>query len=157
MREVRCHRWGVSTWLVALVVVLQGFGAQLPAQDLVKARAKLEWPGKTWTKREPEAVALDPVKLEAFARSVGGRGCVVRRGYLVFSWGNTEKRGDVASAAKPFYSHFLFHALETRKISRLDEAAARVEPRLATARVTGRTRRTIPSARSGTVACVRWS
>ena len=37
---------------------------------------------------------------------------VVRHGYLVFTWGDASRRGDVASACKPWYSHFLFKAVD---------------------------------------------
>ncbi len=49
---------------------------------------------------------------------------------MVYSWGDASKRKDVASAAKPFYSHFLFKAVEDGKISSLDEQVNKWEPRL---------------------------
>ena len=70
------------------------------------------YPGKTWQVRAPRDVGLDADRLKAFSKYVGGRGCVVRGGYLVHTWGDAAKRGDVASAAKVFYSHFLFKAVE---------------------------------------------
>ena len=88
------------------------------------------FPGKTWEQKSPGEVGMDAEKLKAFRRFVGGRGCVVRRGYLVYSWGDIRRRADVASACKPFYSHFLFKALEEGRIESLDEPVARWEPRL---------------------------
>ncbi|MDP6720201.1 MAG: hypothetical protein QGF59_16190, partial [Pirellulaceae bacterium] len=87
-------------------------------------------PGKQWASRTPDEVGMNAAKLKAFSRFVGGRGCVVRRGYMVYSWGDTGRRADVASACKPFYSHFLFKALEDGEIKSLDERAVRWEPRL---------------------------
>jgi CubicO group peptidase (beta-lactamase class C family) len=55
----------------------------------------------------------------------------VRHGRLVYAWGDVTKRGDVASAAKPVYAHFLLKAVEEKRIAGLDEAVARYEPRLA--------------------------
>src|SRR5262245_5891395 len=69
------------------------------------------FPGKAWMTRTPAEAGLDAAKLAAFRDLVGGRGCVVRGGYLVSTWGDVAKRGDVASAAKPWYTHFLLQAL----------------------------------------------
>ena len=95
------------------------------------AAAEEVFPGKTWERKSPAEVGLDKSKLDAFARLAGGRGCIVRNGYLVYAWGNEKRRGDVASAAKPVYAHFLFKALEDGRIKSLDETATRYEPRLA--------------------------
>ncbi|HIQ20216.1 MAG TPA: hypothetical protein EYH34_03105 [Planctomycetes bacterium] len=88
------------------------------------------FPGKHWARKSPDEAGLDAGKLKAFSQLVGGRGCVVRHGFLVYSWGDITRRADVASACKPFYSHFLFKALEDGRISSLDEKVVRWEPRL---------------------------
>lgn len=88
------------------------------------------YPGPTWAEKTPAEVGMDAGKLDALRDHVGGRGCVVRHGYLVYTWGDPGKRGDVASAAKPWYSHFLFRAVEDGKIASLDDPASAVEPRL---------------------------
>ena len=88
------------------------------------------YPGKTWATKTPAEVGLDADKLKVFSDYVGGRGCVVRHGYMVYSWGDVSKRADIASACKPWYSHFLFKALEDGKIPSLDEKVARWAPRL---------------------------
>ena len=41
---------------------------------------------------------------------VGGRGCVVRHGFMVYSWGDQSKSSDVASAMKPLISTLLLMA-----------------------------------------------
>jgi len=74
---------------------------------------------------------MDAAKLKAFSTYVGGRGCVTRHGYMVYTWGSATRRGDVASACKPWYSHFLFKAVEDGKIAGLDEKVCKFEPRLA--------------------------
>jgi len=74
---------------------------------------------------------MNAAALDAFAKAVGGRGCVTRNGYMVYAWGDAAKRGDVASACKPWYSHFLFKALEDGKIKSLDDKVRLLEPRLA--------------------------
>lgn len=87
-------------------------------------------PRKEWERKTPEEVGLDSKKLKQFSEFVGGRGCVVRYGYLVYQWGDISRRADIASASKPFYSHLLFKALEEGRIKSLDEKAVRWEPRL---------------------------
>jgi CubicO group peptidase (beta-lactamase class C family) len=95
----------------------------------VSAEAPI-FPGKTWATRTPAAAGLDAAKLAAFRDHVGGRGCVVRGGCMVTSWGDFTKRGDVASAAKPWYTHFLLLAVEKGVIKSLDSPVHEWDPRL---------------------------
>ena len=88
------------------------------------------YPGTDWRGKPPAEVGMDAVKLKAFSDFTAGRGCVTRYGYMVHTWGNHTKPGDVASACKPFFSHFLFKALEDGKIPSLDEKVVKYEPRL---------------------------
>ncbi|MBI1901358.1 MAG: serine hydrolase [Planctomycetia bacterium] len=89
------------------------------------------FPGEAWEPKTPAQVGLDATALKAFSDYVGGRGCVVRHGCLVYTWGDAAQRGDVASAAKPVYAHLLFKAIEDGKIVGLDEKIVKWEPRLA--------------------------
>ncbi len=104
------------------------------ATVLAMAQAPLRggqvYPGQNWESRGPHQVGLDEAKLKAFSDYVGGRGCVVRHGYMVYSWGDYTRGGDVASACKPWFSHFLLKALEDDRIPSLDEKVLRYEPRL---------------------------
>ncbi len=84
-----------------------------------------------WPQARPEEVELEAGALRAYSEWVGGRGCVVRRGRLVYSWGDIARAADVASAVKPVFSFFLFKALEDGRIGALEDAVARWEPRLA--------------------------
>ena len=93
--------------------------------------AEAVYPGATWAKKTPAEAGMDAGKLAAFSTFAGGRGCVVRGGRMVYTWGDAAKRGDVASAAKPVYSHLLFKALELGKIKSLDDKVRLLEPRLA--------------------------
>ena len=98
---------------------------------VVKARAdEPVYPGAEWKTKTPKQVGLDADKLKELSDYAGGFGCVVRHGYMVYTWGNAGRRKDVASAAKPLYSHFLFKAVENGKISSLDERINKWEPRL---------------------------
>jgi len=94
------------------------------------ARAEV-WPGAAWETATPAEARIDPAALEAMAAYAGGRGCVVRGGKLVFTWGDAAKRGDVASAVKPWFSTFLFLAVAEGKLPGLDASVVDWEPGLA--------------------------
>jgi len=88
------------------------------------------FPGTNWETRTPAAVGLDVAKLDAVQSYLGGRGCIVRHGYLAYTWGDFTTRGDVASAAKPWYSTLLFKAVEEGRLTSLNTLAVEYEPRL---------------------------
>ncbi|NOZ85300.1 MAG: hypothetical protein GXP49_03370 [Deltaproteobacteria bacterium] len=88
------------------------------------------FPGTDWETRTPAQVGLDKGKLDGIAGYLGGRGCITRHGYMVYTWGDYKRRGDVASAAKPWYSTFLFMAVEQGRLQSLDTKAMDFEPRL---------------------------
>lgn len=87
-------------------------------------------PGTHWEVREPSEAGLDPARLDVLRDLVGGRGCVVRGGALVYSWGDISARADVASAAKPLYAHLLLHAVEAGLIPSLDQPLSAHLPEL---------------------------
>lgn len=78
------------------------------------------FPGATWDTKTPEEVGLDAAQLDGVRDFMGGRGCVVRHGRLVYTWGDATERGDVASALKPWVSHFLFTAVEEGLLPSVD-------------------------------------
>lgn len=88
------------------------------------------FPQKTWERRTPRQVGLNLAELDAIQDYLEGRGCIVRHGYLVYTWGDFARRGDVASACKPWYTHFLFRAVEEGRISSVDLKVSEFEPRL---------------------------
>ncbi|MHC4322865.1 MAG: hypothetical protein ACYSUX_01180 [Planctomycetota bacterium] len=88
------------------------------------------YPGAEWETKTPKQVGLDAEKLKELSDYAGGFGCVVRHGYMVYTWGNAGRRKDIASAAKPLYSHFLFKAVEEGRIFSFDEHVSKWEPRL---------------------------
>ena len=102
----------------------------LCAGGIAVAAAEPVYPGEEWATKAPGEVGLDAEKLKAFSDSIGGFGCVVRQGHLVYTWGDAGRRMDVASAAKPIYAHFLFKAVEDGRISGFDELVCQWEPRL---------------------------
>jgi len=112
--------------LLSLAIAATGSGilwAQAPEDVPV-------YPGKSWASRKPAELGLDSGKLRRMSDLTGGFGCVVRRGYMVYTWGDASKRKDVASAVKPFYTHFLLRAVEQGMIKSIDEPVSDIEPRL---------------------------
>ncbi len=90
------------------------------------------FPGEHWETRPPEAVGLAKDKLHQLREMVGGRGCVVRHGYLVYSWGEASQSGDVASAFKPVLTTLMLIAVQEGRIPTVDSKVADFEPRLKT-------------------------
>lgn len=96
----------------------------LPAGD------PLIYPAANWQMRRPEEVGLSREKLDALRKLVGGRGCVVRHGYLVYTWGDASQSGDIASAVKPIITTLLFLAVQDGTLKSVDDKVADFEPRL---------------------------
>jgi hypothetical protein len=71
------------------------------------------YPAKKWATKTPAQAGLDEAKLKEIPGFARGSGCVVRHGYMIYTWGEAHRRRDVASAAKPIYSHFLLKADDT--------------------------------------------
>ena len=101
-----------------------------PGQDwvaLVKAASAsplarpIVFPGESWESKRPEALGLDPVRLDQLALGLGGRGCVVKDGYIVKVWGSQTARRDWFSSAKPVLSTLLMFALQEGKVKSVDQ------------------------------------
>ncbi len=88
------------------------------------------FPGTTWEVMTPAEASLDEKALEQLAAHVGGRGCVVRHGRMVYTWGDEQRSSDVASAFKPLLSTLLFFAIQDGYIADADDPVANHEPRL---------------------------
>src|SRR4051812_25923702 len=104
----------VRGWLaVAAALAVVGPAAGARGADPV-------FPGKSWQSRSPEELGLDPHRLEAVAQALGGRGCVVKDGYVVQTWGSQSEKSDWFSAAKPVLSTLLFFAIQEGKVEGVD-------------------------------------
>ena len=44
------------------------------------------FPGRTWESREPAQLGLKADRLDELAALLGGRGCVIKNGYVVRAW-----------------------------------------------------------------------
>lgn len=94
-----------------------------PLRESGPAPIRSTYPGREWEFRAPAEVGLDAWRLHRVQRQLGGRGAVVRFGYMAYTWGDQSRPGDVASVAKVFHSTFLLKAVEE---GRLDGVDARV-------------------------------
>jgi hypothetical protein len=70
------------------------------ALSALLANAASVFPGAHWATRDPATLGLDPIWLDRLAESLGGRGCVIKDGYLVKTWGSQSEIGDWLSSAK---------------------------------------------------------
>ena len=87
-------------------------------------------PGKSWQRKSPTDARLDSSKLDSLRKLVQGRGCVMRNGFLVYSWGDISKSEELASAAKPVISTLLLMAVQEGKLKNVDDCLSEVEPHL---------------------------
>lgn len=113
---------GAGAVLVMFCAVLGALGAVEPPRPVC--------PGDRWDVRTPGEVGLDPFKLRDLAELVGGRGCVVRYGYLCSAWGDVTRSADVASAMKPVISTLLLLAVQEGRLTSVDALVADYEPAL---------------------------
>lgn len=88
------------------------------------------FPGSAWDVMTPAEAGLDEKVLYRLSAHVGGRGCVVRHGSMVYAWGDQQQSSDVASAFKPLLSTLLFFAIQDGYVTSADDLMANHEPRL---------------------------
>jgi CubicO group peptidase (beta-lactamase class C family) len=79
--------------------------------------AERRFPEKTWATRDAAAAGMEPAWLDRLALALGGRGCVIKDGYVVKSWGSQEEVSDWFSSAKPVLSSLLFFAIQEGAVS----------------------------------------
>jgi hypothetical protein len=115
-------------WKSLYIVVGFAFILSSISLDIAGAQSQPVFPGETWDVKTPEEVGLDSEKLSQMESYLEGWGALIRHGYLVYSWGEISSRVDIASAAKPFYSHFLFNAIEKGQLSGYGEKVSLFEP-----------------------------
>jgi CubicO group peptidase (beta-lactamase class C family) len=79
------------------------------------------FPGESWLTRDAAAMRIDSASLDALEHLLGGRGCVIRDGYVVKTWGNQSQTADLLSSAKPILSTMLFFAIEEGLVKSVDQ------------------------------------
>lgn len=87
-------------------------------------QAENVWPEGDWAQKAPAELGMDAGILDELAESLGGRGCVIKDGYVVKSWGDQAEVGDWLSSAKPVLSTLLFFAIEEGKVKSVDQPIA---------------------------------
>lgn len=93
---------------------------------------EIEFPDREWRQRTPQEAGLDAERLDQLAQYLGGRGMVTRDGYEVFTWGDARRTADVASAVKPWFTHFLVEAVQSSRLPDFDTPVALYRPELLT-------------------------
>lgn len=84
----------------------------------------MHFPGAIWEQRLPSEFGLDAAQLDLLATQLGGRGCVVKDGYIVKAWGDQSLVRDFLSSAKPVLSTLLFFAVEEGLVKSVDQPVA---------------------------------
>ena len=82
------------------------------------------FPAEHWQEKAPAELGLDPARLDAVAVALGGRGCIVKDGYVVKTWGSQSQKSDWYSSAKPVLSTLLMFAIQEGKVSGVDAPIA---------------------------------
>lgn len=82
------------------------------------------FPGLEWEVRDPRSMGIDAAPLDQIARDLGGRGCMIKDGYVIKTWGDQAQVGDWASSAKPVLSTLLFCAIEEGLVKSVDQPIA---------------------------------
>ena len=96
-----------------LALALIGSSGPIPAAEIV-------FPDAEWQRRPPADLGLDGPTLDRLAEALGGRGCVIRDGYVVKTWGDQARKGDWYSSVKPLLSTLLFFAVHEGKVPGVD-------------------------------------
>ena len=115
------RKWRAAA-IAALAACLAGCG---PGRE-----GGQEVPGKEWKTKTPRSAGFSAKKLEEMAWKAGGAGCIVQGGRILFEWGDTRARNDVASSAKPIYTHLAYKAIESGRLESVQARAVDWLPEL---------------------------
>ena len=94
------------------------------AVGIASGTAEPTFPGASWQQKTPAELGLDKDRLEAVAAALGGRGCIVKDGYVVHQWGDQAQKADWLSCAKPVLSTLLLFAVQEGKVKSVDTPIA---------------------------------
>jgi len=90
----------------------------------LEAQSQIVFPGASWENRRPSELGLKESNLKQLAESLDGRGCVIKDGYVVTTWGDQAKKSDWLSSAKPVLSTLLFFAVHEGLVKSVDQPIA---------------------------------
>lgn len=97
-------------WLGLAALMLAGCGQRAPEV----------FPGEEWSRKAPEKAGFSRSRLKAVERKLGGIGCIIHGGEMIYKWGDIRMPLDAGSSIKPIYAHLLYKAVETGRIPSLD-------------------------------------
>lgn len=106
---------------VLIVVAVLGFG------PMVCFAGNINFPEKTWEHRAPLEMGMDGALLDTLAQNLGGRGCVVKDGFVIKAWGDASELGDWMSSVKPLFGTLLFFAMEEGLVNGVEDRIADLE------------------------------
>jgi CubicO group peptidase (beta-lactamase class C family) len=111
----------LSAGLFCVGVLTVTRGAETGDTSGISSAPLRVFPGKTWSVGSPELLGLNADILDDLAAKLGGRGCVIRHGYVVKSWGDQAEVADWFSSAKPVLSTALFFAVHEGLVTSVDQ------------------------------------
>jgi len=88
----------------------------IPASVAQPSAIERTYPKSSWQTKTLSEVGLNSEKIDAVAQLLQGRGCIVRHGYIVKTWGSQSQKGDWMSSSKPVFSTLLFFAVQEGKL-----------------------------------------
>lgn len=98
--------------------------AVLSCLAAIAQAAEVVFPDASWEIKSPLELGLDDARLDAVATALGSRGCAIKNGYVVKTWGAQDQKSDLFSSAKPVLSTLLMFALQEGKIKSFDQPLA---------------------------------
>ena len=113
----RRHRLG-PLCLSFIVLFAQPFVSALLAEQRT-------YPGPIWEAKNPSEVGLNPRSIDEIRELLEGRGCIVRHGYVIKTWGSQSQKGDWLSSSKPVFSTLLFFAVQEGRLDSVHTAIGR--------------------------------
>ncbi len=121
-------RWQFLLVLPGLTVLLLISCGRKPAARSRSGR----FPEQTWNRLCLTDAGLSTNPVVRFARYVGGSGCIVRHGCIVYEWGRKVNACmDIGSTFKPVVAHLVYKSIECDRIPDLDQRIIQLQPALA--------------------------
>ena len=85
------------------------------------AVAGVIYPGTYWAYSSLAAEGMDSLLVAEAVTNIGGRGIIIKDGYLVYQWGDTTTRALWGSARKPVISFLMLNGVEESLIASVNE------------------------------------
>ncbi|UCH36616.1 MAG: serine hydrolase, partial [Armatimonadota bacterium] len=116
--------WAVIVCGITFGLTLGCSGPRMMSLSASALSTEVVFPGAAWEQRAPADLGLDSAILDELAQKLGGRGCVIKDGYVVKAWGDQAERSDWFSSAKPVLSTLLLFALQEGLVESVDQPIA---------------------------------